>query len=846
MRPGHRTGGDLAMPPPGIRTTMRRSLASCTTLSCILASVTMQAPSVAHGQEIVEAGSASWYASVPSGRSVPCDETGLAVFPVVTEDFVGHASTNDWCSSIFWRRQPGNAFGSPMFAMPLAFQASPDGLLLGRPPAPGHDTVAYSSAFGYDNAPMRITTGGLTGSDFAVAAVGDWTVTPRWNDGERTLEATFGHGMPFVYARTNGGRPVIDPKSSLGFEIIEISGREACFRIAGEVYAAYASAGRTWIHDNGVLITDLLVKNDEFAVACLPDADPATRTAFLAAADARVADSRVSWDYDEATSEVAVDFDFILEPDSESSPIVALFRHQWLEAGFADDAYLAGDFSTGRGAMKLLATSNFTVRHPFNGLLPHLPDLGQLDHPELASELDEVLAAPELITGSNTYWNGKSLARAAMLVPIAEQLGDDEARDTLVTGIKEELEDWFRVGDDSGGSGEDDRFLAYEAAWGTILGYPDAFGSTSQLNDHHFHYGYLVMAAATIAQRDPEWAEAWGGAVEMLIKDAANWDRSDSRFPFLRNFDPYAGHAHASGHAAFGNGNNQESSSESINFATATILWGAATDNEEIRDLGIFLHAVEARAIEQYWFDADNAVFPESFPHSQLGIVWSNGGDYATWWSANPEEIHGINLLPINTGSLHLGRHPTMMRQSYLHLLQTNNTSPSMWQGILWSGLAMGIPAAALTEFEDNAYSPESGSSRAHTRHWITSLAAWGRVDASVLADTPHHAVFEKDGVLTRLAWNPGAEPITVTFTDGASGCVAPGEIARIDEDSEECKLEPVPGDIDGDGIVGGGDLGLMIGGWGPCDLPDCPGDLNDDGSVNGADLGLLFGYWTA
>ena len=86
--------------------------------------------------------------------------------------------------------------------------------------------------------------------------------------------------------------------------------------------------------------------------------------------------------------------------------------------------------------------------------------------------------------------------------------------------------------------------------------------------------GGLIAAAATIARFDPEWAaqENWGGMVDLLVKDAANWDRSDERFPFLRNFEPYVGHAYASGHAGFAAGNNQESSSESTHFAQAVAL----------------------------------------------------------------------------------------------------------------------------------------------------------------------------------------------------------------------------------------------------------------------------------
>ena len=187
-----------------------------------------------------------------------------------------------------------------------------------------------------------------------------------------------------------------------------------------------------------------------------------------------------------------------------------------------------------------------------------------------------------------------------------------------------------------------------------------------------------------------------------------------------------------------------------------------------------------------------------------------------------------------------------MMRRSYLHLLTTNFGAPTMWQDTLWGGLAMGVPEAAVLEFESRAYSPESGSSRPHTRHWISSLGGWGVVDTDVVADTPHFAVFKKDDVRTRLAWNPGLEPLTVTFSDGVSGCVPAGGVVRINAGDPDCEPKALPGDLNGDGRVSGADLGLLIGGWGVCSDPACPGDLNEDGLSNGADLGLLFGYWTA
>lgn len=50
------------------------------------------------------------------------------------------------------------------------------------------------------------------------------------------------------------------------------------------------------------------------------------------------------------------------------------------------------------------------------------------------------------------------------------------------------------------------------------------------------------------------------------------------------------------------------------------------------------------------------------------------------------------------------------------------------------------------------------------------------------------------------------------------------------------------PGDLDGDGVVGGSDLGLLFVDWGACG--GCPADLDGNGEVNGSDLGLLFVAW--
>jgi len=59
--------------------------------------------------------------------------------------------------------------------------------------------------------------------------------------------------------------------------------------------------------------------------------------------------------------------------------------------------------------------------------------------------------------------------------------------------------------------------------------------------------------------------------------------------------------------------------------------------------------------------------------------------------------------------------------------------------------------------------------------------------------------------------------------------------------------VEPgIPGDLNGDGVVDGADLGILLNSWGPCrDGNPCLGDLNGDGAIDGADLGILLNNWS-
>lgn len=54
-----------------------------------------------------------------------------------------------------------------------------------------------------------------------------------------------------------------------------------------------------------------------------------------------------------------------------------------------------------------------------------------------------------------------------------------------------------------------------------------------------------------------------------------------------------------------------------------------------------------------------------------------------------------------------------------------------------------------------------------------------------------------------------------------------------------------IPGDLDGDGVVTGADLAILLSAWGPCgDCAKCPADLDGDCTVGGADLSIQLANW--
>jgi len=781
---------------------VQRMLCTLTTAAMLVALAA--APS---GAEIVRLGRGSFSTSLPAGAKGPAAARGRPAEPAVTRRVQGPVPTNDWWTSLVWKRNPDRPQSDPMFAHPLALRAKAEGLEVSYPTHPTctPDGRNYNYHFRPD---LVVGVEDLDAPRTVVDGFGDWTVAALWENGSRRLRATVGHGLPYVYCEATGGKAVIRCHGQ--GEVWHGDGAAVGVTVNGHAYGLFAPKGSPWQVDGERVFRADLGQAGCFAVAVLPKADADTLTLFAHHAFAFVTDTQVSWTYDEPSAVLTTRFQVTTRPrqGTERRPILALYRHQWMHladgasrAGWHGHPLLgdhamsgahghasvamppAGDASgltdhtyiSPRGEMKVLIGQAFETRMAFGGVLPGLPGVGGCDADRLAGTLDEAARRAEPLGTRDTYWTGKALGRLAGLAHVADAAGKTSARDRFLSAIRGTLERWFTAE-----AGVRPPCFAYDGTWGTLIGYPASYGSDTQLNDHNFHYGYFVMAAATLARFQPAWASdrQWGPMVRLLIQDVACPRRDDRRFPFLRCFDPYAGHSWASGHAAFAAGNNQESSSEAMNFAAGVVLWAAATGDVGLRDLGIFLHATEARAVQQYWFDADRAVFPDGYRHAALGILWSNGGAYATWWTANPEEIHGINFLPVTGGSLYLGARPAAIARNLADMEATNGGPAREWRDLLWMTRALVDPKAALAAMDaDPDMKATSGLSKAHTYHWIARLARLGPVRPDVTADSPTAAAFGRGGETRHVAWNPSRRERTVTFSDGARLTVPPGAV---------------------------------------------------------------------
>lgn len=352
----------------------------------------------------------------------------------------------------------------------------------------------------------------------------------------------------------------------------------------------------------------------------------------------------------------------------------------------------------------------------------------------------------------------------------------------------------------------------YNTDFNTFIGYPEGYQSAQNLDDKHFHYGYLLRSAAAIGRRDPAWLQAYLPFFNEVRNDVANYDRNSTRYPFLRNFSPFYGHNWADGVANGGNGNNQESTSEAINFAVGMIELGQASGNDDWVDMGMYLYEEEILATEQYWFNQDgdpnqivtdyyNGNWPAEFvnydsnqgkrKNYSISRIIQALTDRSTFFADDVSSELAIQATPLSAPGLYLGRNQQWLSEMWAEYINQRNgdgaSQNTPYENIIAgvqaqvAGSGTGIPDAGPFGALARTNQPHKifyGAVNMQAKHWAYSLNALGQLDASVIADVPYYAVFCKGasgaqcagGTRTFVVYNPGSSNVTVTFKDAGTG----------------------------------------------------------------------------
>ena len=205
--------------------------------------------------------------------------------------------------------------------------------------------------------------------------------------------------------------------------------------------------------------------------------------------------------------------------------------------------------------------------------------------------------------------------------------------------------------------------------------------------------------------------------------------------------------------------------------ATAAVALWPPTGDRALRDLGVYLFTTEMNAIQEYWFDVRDENHPAAFTASVATMIWGGKGANETWFTPDPQLVHGINWLPMHGGSLYLGHFPAYAEKNYRALVAEFKDGDRFdnWPDIAWMYRALSDPRDAIRLYEaaDPAKKIEDGNTRANVAHWIYNLDALGKPDRSLTADHPLHAIFQNAGVRTYVIWNVSDQPLTATFSDG-------------------------------------------------------------------------------
>lgn len=652
--------------------------------------------------------------------------------------------TNQW-----WTSALTGPLSQPIWARPVAVRVTGGGLAVsGAAPAASANAVITPFT-------PAVTAGGPV-ADLKVIEYGAFHVVLRASlRGGGAVEATVVHGSPVLYLRFDGAPPTLEPAAG---GRLDGTGGTQRLTAAGQRWDLLAGDG-TWRRDGARLVADGAA-GGRVALARVPDgadADAWARALDGAAVDP-VRETTATMVYDREAGTVVQTL--TARRASGRPGLWALLPHQRAGLVAAGTDRMPGRYADALGELTLVSGPAIRVRVPMPGLLTGAPSvpLSGPAHAAVRADLDADLAAKSGAGGS--YFALKELGRLATIAQVARGVGAGAQRQRALDRLRPLLVDWLTYG-----GVDDGRYFAYDRTWGGLIAVPPEFGS-NDYNDHHFQYGYLVRAAAVLAEADPEFLRGFAGAVDLVVEEYAGalGTRGAAGFPAFRAFNPYLGHSAASGFAPFADGNNQESSSEAVAAWEAVVRWGQVSRQQDLVTYGVTHYAMEAATARMYWL-GQGLARPKGYAHTVAGIVWDAKIDYATFFDPRPESIEGIQQLPLTFGSLYRADAKAAAARA-AGLADAVGGPPRIWGDLFAADLAAADPAAARSRLGPDL-PREDSTSRAMVRYYVELLAAYGPPQPAVVADSPYGMAFGSADRPALVAVNPTGEQRDVVFRAG-------------------------------------------------------------------------------
>jgi endo-1,3(4)-beta-glucanase len=329
---------------------------------------------------------------------------------------------------------------------------------------------------------------------------------------------------------------------------------------------------------------------------------------------------------------------------------------------------------------------------------------------------------PDPGTVSNdSYFGGKQLAKLARLALIADELGETAIAATLRARLTPPVAAWL--------DGTNGNPFRYDSTWGGLVTVQSlasagaSFGS-GHYNDHHFHYGYILYAAAALAKASPGFAAAHRAGLLAIVRDIANPSLADPRFPRFRHLDFFRAHSWAGGLQDNPDGQDQESSSEAANAWYAIHLLGLSTGDRRLSDLGRVMLALELDAARTYYqVPAASTIYPAAFAQNGcVGRLYETRVTFDTFFGTEPWKVFGIQMLPFTPITEELIS-PAWVSDRWPAMQSAAATVPPDWvgfRGFLYMAHATSARELAWTE-ATGLTGWDDGNSNANTLWWVAT-----------------------------------------------------------------------------------------------------------------------------